>query len=179
MLNTIFLISGVVILLIVLLSIAVIHIRSIRDDLENRWYNLAEKLQYRQDLMPNLIETVKLFIPAENLAAHKNLIQKSIDSRLAAAKNIKPGTDKIIEENEISKQIEELLKLGAKYESLGKSTNYLELKKEIKDLRIQIEELTSNYNNKVRNYNSMLSRPYNILPGLLMKYKRKYIFDFE
>ena len=178
MVNTIFLVSGIVILLIFLLSLSVIHIRSVRDDLDNRWYNLAEKLQYRQDLMPNLIETVRLFIPAEKLSVHKVLIQKSIDLRHAAAKNIEPGSDKIIEEHELSKKIEELIQLGKKYDALGKSTNYLELSKEFKDLRKQIEELTIDYNNKVRNYNSIIARPYNLPPALLMKYRKKLVFEF-
>jgi LemA protein len=175
MVNTIFLISGIVILIIFLLSLSVIHIRSIRDDLDNRWYNLAEKLQYRQDLMPNLIETVRLFAPAEKLPGHQDLIQKCVNLRHAAAK---PGSDKIIEEHELSKQIEELLQLGKKYEALGKSTNYLELSKEFKDLRKQIEELTIDYNNKVRNYNSIIARPYNLPPALLMKYRKKLVFEF-
>jgi len=179
MMDSIFIIGGILVFLIFLLSLAIIHLGSVRDEINNRWYNLAEKLQYRQDMMPNLIETIRQFIPSDKLNLHNGLIQTGIEARNAAAKNIKPGADKIILEHELSRIIAEMLKLGEKYESLGKSTNYLELKKEFKDLYAGIEELTKDYNNRVRGFNSILARPYNIPAALITKNKKKLIFEFE
>ena len=179
MYNTIFIVSGVVLLLIFGFSVSIIHIRSLRDDLENRWYNLLDKLQYRQDMIPNLIETIRLNVPAENLPQYTELIQKAIDLRVLAAKNVGTGNDKMVQEHDLSKNISQLFEIGLKNVSLGTNTNYMELKKEFSDISKQIHELSDDYNKHARHHNSLVGRPYNILPALLMRFKRKLIFDFE
>ncbi|MBN1495041.1 LemA family protein [Candidatus Peregrinibacteria bacterium] len=179
MYNTIFLISGIILLVIFGFSVSIIHIRALRDDLSGRWYNLADKLQYRQDMIPNLIETIKLFVPAENFPQYAELIQKTIDLRVAAAKNTHTGHNKIVQEHDLSEYINQLFEIGQKHENLAISTNFLELKKEFSDLNKQLHDLSDDYNKHVRHHNSLLSRPYNILPAVVMRYKRKLIFDFE
>lgn len=175
----IFLIGGIAVLLVFLFSLAIIHMRSLRDDLNARWYNLLDKLQYRQDLVPNLIETVRLFTPKEKLPLHQALIQKTIDTRILAAKNSKPGSEKIIQEHDLSKEIEGLFALGQQYDDLGKSTNYLELKKEFKDIKTALQEMIVDYNFRVRHHNSVVKRPYNVLPAVLMRFSKKHIFSLD
>ena len=175
----IFLIGGIAVLLVFLLSLSIIHIRSLRDDLNNRWYNLTDKLQYRQDLIPNLIETVRTFIPKEKLSSHQNLIQETIDARILAAKNLKPGSEKILQEHALSKEINALFSLGQQYDDLGKSTNYLELKKEFKDIKTAIQDMVKDYNFRVRHHNSVIKRPYNVLPAVLMRFSKKHIFSLD
>jgi len=177
--NTIFIIIGLVVLIIFFFSVAVIHIRSLRDDIDKRWYNLADKLEYRQDMVPNLIETARLFIPPEQITSDNDLIAKTIETRANAGKNVKLGSDKIIQEHDLSKQINDLFALGQKYEILGKSTNYLELKKEFKDINAEIEKLSHDFNDKVRHHNGVISRPYNIVPSMILGFKRLQIFEFE
>lgn len=179
MLNTIFLIFGIVILLIFLLSIVIIHIRSLRDDINTRWYNIADKLQYRQDLLPNLIETIRLFIPKEELIKHEEFINKTIEIRSRAEKNTNPGAKKIVVEHDLSNHVNQLIKIAKQNNDLRRSTNFLELKKELSDIGDEIEKLTSDYNQKVRHHNDVIKRPYNVLPALIMRYKKKTIFEFE
>ena len=50
MTNIIFIGIGILILLLFLFSVSIIHIRALIDDLNLRWYNLVEKLQYRHRL---------------------------------------------------------------------------------------------------------------------------------
>lgn len=177
--NLVFIGFGILVVLVFFASVAVIHMRAIRDDVNMRWYNLADKLQYRQDFLPNLIETVRQFVPEADLAKHKELIDKTIEIRARAEKNVEPGASKMIVEHDLSDHIKQLLQLGLTYKDLGKSTNFLELKKELTDIAKEINALSSDYNKKVRHHNSVIRSPFNLLPAVVMRYKKKFIFEFE
>ncbi len=172
--NLVFIIFGLVIILIFLFSVAVIHIRSLRDVINTSWYNLVDKLQYRQDLLPNLIETIRLFAPD-----NKELIDRTIEIRSRAALKVEAGAEKIVVEHDLSRHINKLIQLSLTNKELARNTNFLELKKELADIRTDMEKLSANYNKKVRHHNSVIKRPYNTLPALLLRYKRKQIFEFE
>jgi LemA protein len=175
--NITFIFIGIFVLLIFFIIFSIIHIRSLRDELNFKWYNLNDLLQYRQDLIPNLIETVRLFVPKSKL--DEDLIKKIIEIRARAGKNVKPGAAKIVIEHDLSRHIEKLFKLGIIYKELGTSTNFLELKKEFKDLREKIEKSSNEYNEAVRRHNIILRKIYNKIPALIMRYKEKFIFEFE
>jgi len=177
--NLIFLGAGIFILLIFLFSIIVIRLRAMRDEINIDWYNLLDKLQYRQDLVPNLIETIRNFIEKNELSKYKDLIKNVIDTRAKAARTEILGSEKITLEYELSKLIEKLFALENEYINLKQSTNFMELKREFSDIRRDIENLNSNYNKKVRKHNDIRKRPYNFIPAVLLGYKKKKIFDFE
>ena len=141
--NLVFIIFGLVIILIFLFSVAVVHIRSLRDVINTSWYNLADKLQYRQDLLPNLIETVRLFAPD-----NKELIDQTIEVRSRAGKKSKAGAEKIVVEHDLSRRISKLIQLNLANKELARNTNFLELKKELSDIRADIENRFLNLNKK-------------------------------
>lgn len=172
--NIIFISIGIGIVLIFLGSISIVHLRTIRDEINTRWYNLADKLQYRQDLIPNLIETIKIYT-----TEHEKIIEQAIQIRVRAGKNVKPGADKIIVEHDLSSHINQLLDLALGNPGLAQDTNYLELKKELKDIRKELDEISNEYNKKVRNHNRSIKKIYNVIPALLMRYSKKKIFEFE
>lgn len=177
--NLIFLGAGILILLIFFFSVVVIRLRAMRDEINLDWYNLLDKLQYRQDLVPNLIETMRNFVDKSEISKYNELVENTINTRAKAARNEILESEKIVIEHDLSKLIEKVLVLGNEHENLRQSTNFMELKREFSDIRDDIEELTSNYNKKVRNHNKVRKRPYNFVPAVLLGYKRKKIFDFE
>ena len=177
--DIIFVSIGLGVILIFLGSLSIIRIRTIRDEINTRWYNLADKLQYRQDLIPNLIETIKRYIPEDKKVKYEKIIQKAIEVRAKAGKNVKPGVEKVIVEHDLSTGINQLLDLSLENPELRKDTNFLELKKELKDIREEIEEMSNEYNKKVREHNRIIGKIYNLIPALLMRYSKKKIFEFE
>jgi len=177
--NIIFIGIGIVIVLIFLGSMSIVHIRTMRDDLNIRWYNLADKLQYRQDLIPNLIETIRLHIPDNKKTEYEKIIEQSIQAREKAGKNAFPGAEKITIEHSLSGNIKQLLDFAVENRELAQNTNFLELRKEFKEISKEIEEMSSDYNNKIRHYNRSITKAYNLFPALLMRYSKKKIFEFE
>ncbi len=150
-----------------------------RDEINTRWYNLADKLQYRQDLVPNLIETIKSHMPEDKKADYEKVINQTIQIRGRAGKNVKPGMKKIVVEHDLSSHIGQLLDLAIGNPELSQNTNYLEIKKEFKDIRKGIDEMSGEYNKKVRHHNRSVKKIYNAIPALLMRYSKKKIFEFE
>lgn len=179
MTNIFFIIGGLIFVLLFLMSVAIIHIRALRDEINLEWYNLADKLQYRQDLIPNLIETIRIVVPEESKQKAEVFIQDAIRIRAAAAKNSKAGAEKIVQEHDLSTAINKLFELENMIPELKTNIGFLELKKEIREFNDQINELSKEYNTRVRHHNSVLRRPYNIFPAMLIKYGRKQIFEFE
>lgn len=177
--NIIFISVGVVIVLIFLGSVSVMHIRAMRDDINARWYNLADKLQYRQDLIPNLVETIRLHAPENAKTEYERIIEEVIQTRSNAGKNSAPGSDKISSEHALSKSTNQLLDLSIGNPELSQNTNFLELKKELKDISHEIETMSSEYNEKVRHHNRSVGKFYNAIPALIMRYSKKKIFEFE
>lgn len=177
--NIIFIGIGIAIILIFLGSISVIHIRTMRDEINIKWYNLAEKLQYRQDLIPNLIETIRLKMPEEKKSEYEQIIQKVILIRAKAGMNSNPGSEKMADEHALSDSIKQLFDLSIGNTALAQNTNFLELKKEIKDIEKNLEEMSSKYNEKVRHHNRAIRKFYNAIPAFIMRYSKKRIFEFE
>lgn len=174
-----FILIGLVLLLVFFFSLAVVGIRTVRDDINLRWYNLVEKLQYRQDLVPNLIETLRTCVPESEISKHKELVDKIIEVRARAARNVEPGSSKIVVEKNLGEQIIRIMNLGPNYNDFGRSTNYLELKKDFADLDKKIKKMTDEYNEKVKHHNLKINRFYNFIPAKLMNYGKKEIFEFS
>ncbi|MCD6109780.1 LemA family protein [bacterium] len=177
--NIIFVSIGIGIVLIFFWSISIIHMRTIRDEINTRWYNLADKLQYRQDLIPNLIETIRLHTPEDKKVEYEKLIQKTIQTRSISEKTPNPGSEKIIIEHDLSDCVNKLLDLAIGNSQLAEDTNFLELKKQLKDIWKELNNMSDEYNNRVRSHNRLIRKIYNLIPALLMRYSKKKIFEFE
>ncbi|MFC1810120.1 LemA family protein [Patescibacteria group bacterium] len=176
--NVIFVIIGVLVLLMFLFSISVIHIRALRDEINVRWYNLVDKLQYRQDLFPVLIETARLFI-TKNADEFETMVKDTVAVRARAGKNTKASMQKVVVEHDFSRHLKEILQFSEQIDELRINTNYLEVKKHLHDISKDLENLATDYNKKVRNHNKVIKRFYNALPATLLGYKKRAIFEFE
>ncbi len=176
--NTIFIVLGIIIILIFFFSISVIHIRALRDDINIRWYNLVDKLQYRQDLFPLLVETARLFITEKN-KEFEEMVEKTIEVRARASMNSICSMKKIVVEHDFSRHLKEIFQFCESINELRVNTVYLEVKKNIYDIEKEINKLEIDYNDKVRNHNNVIARFYNMPAALTLRYGKKLIFEFE
>lgn len=176
--NTIFIILGILVVLIFFFSVSVIHIRSLRDDINVRWYNLIDKLQYRQDLFPILIETTRLFVTSKK-KEFEEMVEKSIEVRARAGMNSVCSMNKIVVEHDFSRHLKEIIQFCEQIDELRVNTNYLEIKKQIYGIEEEIRKLEKDYNEKVRHHNNVVARFYNIPAALTLRYGKKVIFEFE
>ena len=140
---------GAVIFLCALWSVvAVRYLKSLRKQVDEQWELIDEELRKRQSLLPNLIETVRMFVKDK-----EELMEKMIVMRMKAAKEYSRGLEKIEYEHDLSLVINEVIVLEKGNAALAKDTNFLELKTEIDEIGNDLEAKVHQYNEMVRFYN--------------------------
>lgn len=166
--------SAVVVLLVLWIIVGARHIKNLRFLVLEQWELVDEGLRKRQDLLPNLIETVRVY-----KADQEELIETVIKDRIKAAKEYGVSAIKIEYENDLSSDIKKLFALADTDTNLVSDTNFLELRTEIDDLEQNIDDRSNQYNEMVRGYNksrrSILLRPL----AALSRLNSLNIFEFE
>lgn len=143
-------VSAALLILILWTVVGVRYLHNLRKEIKNQWECVDELLRHRHDLIPNLIETLRLYKNDQ-----EKLVERLITERKLAAKEYHTGAKKIEFEHDLTSSINEIFALG-KGTDFGKDTNFLELKTEINDLNRNTEERTKKYNDMVRFFNKQI-----------------------
>lgn len=150
------------------------HFISLNKALTEQWLLLEDQINIRHDLIPNLIETARMFGQSR-----ENLFQELIRKREIAMRISDPSAEKIVCEYDLAQKINEVLNLEKEIEILGKDTNFLELKGEFKDVSLELEAKNNRYNEIVRTHNRQ-RKNFLLLPiSLIFGFKERNIFEME
>jgi LemA protein len=125
------------------------------------WAEVDNNLQRRNDLIPNLVATVKGYATHE-----KELFDHIADAR---ARIGGAGTipDKINASNEMSGFLSRLLVIAENYPQLKANENFMKLQDELAGTENRLAVARNRYNEAVTNYNTAIRVfPSNILAGL-------------
>ncbi len=168
------LIIVVVILLIVTIyyynSFVVLHNR-----IENAFSQIDVQLKKRNDLIPNLVETVKGYAKHEKTVfadvtkARKEMMVSggSYESKMKAS-------------DMMSNALKSIFAIAENYPDLKANTNFLELQRELSDIESKIAYTRQFYNDSILYFNTIVERfPGNIFAGLFGKKKQTYFETSE
>ncbi len=127
-------------------------------DVKAKWAQVDNQLQRRNDLIPNLVETVKGF------AAQEKSIMESIAN--ARAKMAGAGTvqDRIAASNELSGALSRLLVVVENYPQLKSDATFIRLMDELAGTENRLSVERKRYNDAVQVYNVAVRQ----FPGNLM-----------
>ena len=136
-----------------------------REAVDAAWSEVENQLQRRNDLIPNLVATVKGFAAQE-----KEVLTQVTEarSRVAGA-----GTPKetIEASNQLSGALSRLLLVVERYPDLKSNQNFIRLQDELAGTENRLAVARKRYNDAVRLYNTTAKKfPTNLVAGL---------FDFE
>jgi len=172
--NILIVVTAVLLILVMWIIVGVRHLRHMKESTKDGWEELDEKLRHRHDLVPNLVETIRVFNDQQ-----ERLLGKLIKQRSEAAREYSASGKKIEKEHDLSSTIDQVIDLGRIYKDLSLDTNFLEIRREIDDLEAEIEKESEKFNKVVRGYNkatkSVALRPL----SALLKLKPENIFEFE
>lgn len=134
---------------------------SLSEDVETKLSQIDNQLQRRNDLIPNLVETVKGF------AAHEEEVIQSVTearSKLAGAASL----DETIEADaELSSALSRLLVVVENYPELKADANFRQLADDLSGTENRIAVARQDYNEAARRYNSAIRRfPTNIIANI-------------
>lgn len=174
LINILIIASAVIIVLLLWVIVGMRYLRHLRSEIHLQWELVDDRLRKRHDLIPNLIETVRMYEKGQ-----EELIKNFIEDRRLAVKEYSLGGKKVEYEHQLGATINKIIDLEKKNAELRQDTNFLELRKEIDDLENNIEEKTRKYNEMVRYYNKH-RQLFLLLPlALIFRFEREDIFEVE
>jgi len=120
--------------------------------IKGSWGEVQNQLQRRNDLIPNLVETVKGFAAQE-----KEILQSLADSR-ARLSGARTPQDTIEAANEQSTALSRLLVIVENYPQLKSNENFARLQDELAGTENRIAVARGRYNQAIQEYNTLRRR---------------------
>ena len=143
----------------------------LRQNTNQAFADIDVQLKQRQDLIPNLVETVKGY------AAHESGTLTAVTQARAAATSATTVEGKVNAENQLSGALRQLLAVSEAYPDLKANTNFMQLQSELADIENKLAAARRFFNNAVSEYNASIQQfPAVVLAGP-MGFQPKPFFD--
>ena len=166
--------SAVVLMLLLWGFFARSYLMEAKKRLTEQWQAIVAGLNKRHDLMPNLVETVRMYTNNQ-----EEILAELIAVRQRTMRLPRLDAEKIEWEHKLSQLVNRLIDFGRTMQDLSMDTNFLELRKETADLEESIASHTEHYNEMVRAYNELIVKTWMKPWSKMLGYKPKNIFEME
>ena len=166
-------IIGIIVVVVIVMSIIGIYnnLVTLRNRVDNAWQNIDTQLQRRNDLVPNLVETVKGY------ASHEKETLDAVTQARSAATAASTPEEKIAADNALAGALRQLLMVAEAYPDLKANVNFTQLQNSLEDTENKISYARQSYNDCVLNYNNGIQTfPGNIFAGLF-QFKERTGFE--
>ena len=138
----------------------------LRQTVNQAWSDIEVQLKQRQDLVPQLVNTVKGYAKHE-----KETLNEVIAARNTAVAAGSPNTQAVAE-GMLTQALGKLFALAEAYPDLKANENFLQLQDQLADVENKIAAARRFYNNSVQEYNTareqfpanMIAGPFNFEP---------------
>ncbi|WP_298744338.1 LemA family protein [uncultured Brevundimonas sp.] len=130
------------------------------------------QLKQRQDLIPNLVETVKGY------ATHERGTLDAVTAARAAAAGAASVNDKVQAENMLTASLGRLFAVAEAYPDLKANTNFQQLQSELSDIENKLAAARRFFNNAVSEFNAVRRQFPTVLFAAMVGFGRdKPFFD--
>ncbi|MBO1125369.1 LemA family protein [Enterococcus faecalis] len=177
--KSIYLIIAVVILVIFLFSVLYNQLVRLQQWVNEAWSQIDVQLQRRNDLIPNLVETVKGYTEYEkntlvDVVKLRNQLSSLIESKNTTKEEIIKVSD------QLGLSLKSIIALSENYPDLKASTNYSKLQEELTNTENKIAYSRQLYNSSAANYNIKLKTfPSNVVANVFGFGEERLIFITE
>jgi LemA protein len=170
---TAWILIAIVVVIVVFLVVIYNRLVSLRQTVNQAWSDITVQLKQRQDLVPNLVETVKGY------AAHERGTLEAVTNARAAAASARTPEAQAQAENMLTGALRQLFAVAEAYPDLKANQNFLRLQSDLSDLENKIAASRRFFNNAVQEYNSSIQQfPAVILAGP-MGFTQRTFFDVD
>jgi LemA protein len=145
--TTLIVIVVIVAVLIFLVVGAYNRLVALNQNANQAFADIDVQLKQRQDLVPNLVETVKGY------ASHESETLQAVTNARRAAASAGSVDDKVAAENMLTASLGRLFAVAEAYPDLKANTNFLELQREISDIENKLAASRRFFNNAVGDFN--------------------------
>ena len=156
---TMLIILLVVVVVLALLLIGIYNrLVGLRQRANQAFADVDVQLKQRQDLIPNLVETVKGY------ASHESGTLQAVTAARAAAAGATTVEGKVAAENALTGALGRLFAVAEAYPDLKANTNFLQLQHELADIENKLAAARRFFNNAISEYNASIQQ----FPAVLM-----------
>lgn len=132
-----------------------------RENIPAAWSQVENELQRRNDLIPNLVATVKGY------AKHEEKVYGDVDEALKAFNRAQTIPDKIAADNQITSLLSRILAVSLNFPNIKADQQFLRLQDELAGTENRIAVERMRFNATVQNYNRRVKTfPTNIVARL-------------
>lgn len=153
-----------VIIIIVFLAGTIIHMYNnlvgLRNRVKNSYAQIDVQLKRRNDLIPNLVETVKGY------AGHEKEVLEEVTRARTGVMNASTVEDKSAADNQLTGALKTLFAVSENYPDLKANSNFQQLQTELSETEDKIAYARQFYNDVVMKYNNACEKfPTNLIAG--------------
>lgn len=166
-------VSLFVLLLVFGLGFIVIYnnLIKLRNRVENGWAQIDVQLKRRNDLIPNLVETVKGY------ADHEKSLFEEVTKARAAVSSAQGVNDTAKASDMLTSSLKSLFAVAENYPELKANQNFIQLQNELAKTEDKIAYSRQFYNDVAMKYNTSIETiPNNIVAGM-KGFERKELFE--
>ena len=168
-------IIGIVIVIAIICAIAGIYnnMVTLRNRIDNAWQNIDTQLQRRNDLIPNLVETVKGY------AAHEKEALAAVTNARNNAVAATTPEDKMAADGMLTGALRQLFAVAEAYPDLKANTNFIQLQTSLEDTENKVSYARQSYNDCVLNYNNAIQTFPGVIFAGIFQFKERTGFEAE
>jgi LemA protein len=144
---------------------------ALRQNVNEAFADIDVQLKQRQDLVPNLVETVKGY------AAHERGTLDEVTQARAAAASAGNLEQRAQAESALTGALGRLMAVAESYPDLKANQNFMQLQSELADLENKIAAARRFFNNAVAEYNASIQRFPAVLIANMTGFVAREFFD--
>ena len=149
MLTTLIVIAVLVVVVLFVIVGAYNKLVALDQRADQSFADIDVQLKQRQDLIPNLVETVKGY------AGHERATLEAVTQARAAAAGATSVNDKVQAENMLTATLGRLFAVSEAYPDLKANSNFLELQRELSDIENKLAAARRFFNSAVSEFNAV------------------------
>jgi len=164
----------ILVIIVVLVGMAVAtynRLVGLRQNANSAFADIDVQLKQRQDLVPNLVETVKGY------AAHERGTLDEVTAARNAAASAANVQDRVQAENALTGALGRLIAVAEAYPDLKANQNFLQLQSEITDIENKIAAARRFFNNAVAEFNAQIQTFPAVLFAASLGFAARDFFD--
>jgi LemA protein len=167
----------IVIAIVVVLLLVVVYLFNkvvrLRNEVNTGWSNIDVQLKRRNDLIPNLVETVKGY------AAHERGVFEAVTNARAAMARASSPAEAGAADSLLGQALGRLFAVAEAYPDLKASQNFLQLQSELTDTEDKIAAARRYYNSTVLAYNTSIQTFPSLLFAGMLGFRAREFFEAD
>lgn len=142
-----------------------------RNEVKNSWSQIDVQLKRRNDLIPNLVNTVKGY------AKHEKEVLENVTNARASVMHASDAKETMKASNQLTDALKSLFAVSENYPDLKANQNFLQLQEEVTGTENKIAYSRQHYNDTVMYYNNSIETfPSNIIASMF-NFKYRDLFE--